>query len=65
MLFAVLKEAGCEVHSDSPTVRMDRAFVMEQVEKAPESITLQPRNLDHTLISAPYTHLTLPKKRKV
>ncbi len=46
----VLKEAGCEVQSDSPTVRMDRAFVMEQVEKAPEYITLEPRNPDHTLI---------------
>ena len=46
----VLKEAGCEVQPDSPTVRMDRAFVMEQVEKAPESITLEPRNPDHHLI---------------
>ena len=46
----VLKEAGCDVQSDSPTVRMDRAFVMEQVEKAPEYITLEPRNADHTLI---------------
>ena len=46
----VLKEAGCEVQSGSPTVRMDRAFVMEQVEKAPEYITLKPRNPDHSLI---------------
>ena len=46
----VLKEAGCEVQSGSPTVRMDRAFVMEQVEKAPEYITLEPRNPDRTLI---------------
>ena len=46
----ILKEVGCEVQSDSPTVRMDRAFVMEQVEKAPEFITLEPRNPDHTLI---------------
>jgi len=44
----VLKEAGCEVQPDSPTVRMDRAFVMEQVEKAPESITLEPRNPEIT-----------------
>jgi len=41
---AVLKAAGCDVEEGSPTVRMDRAFVMEQVAKAPSTFTITPRN---------------------
>jgi trimethylamine--corrinoid protein Co-methyltransferase len=39
---AALADAGCSVHGD--TVRMDRAFVMEMVAKAPGTFTLTPRN---------------------
>ncbi len=47
---AILKKAGCEVNTGTSTVRMDRAFVMEQVAKAPAVVTLVPRNPDHTLV---------------
>ena len=51
----ILKLAGCDVRTDSVTVRMDRAFVMEQVAKAPPSISLQPRNPERTVIfGGPY-----------
>ena len=51
----ILKRAGCDVRTDSVTVRMDRAFVMEQVAKAPPSISLQPRNPERTVIfGGPY-----------
>ena len=40
----ILKDAGCEVDSDSDRVRMDRDFVMEQVAKAPKEFTMTPRN---------------------
>ena len=51
----ILKRAGCDVGTDSVTVRMDRAFVMEQVAKAPPSISLQPRNPERTVIfGGPY-----------
>jgi len=40
----LLADAGCNVDPDSPTVRMGRDFVMEQVAKAPESFTITPRN---------------------
>jgi len=46
----ILKRAGCDVRTDSVTVRMDRDFVMEQVAKAPPSIPLQPRNPERTVI---------------
>lgn len=46
----ILKDAGCDVRSGSPTVRMDRAFVMEQVEKAPSIITLEPRNPKRSIV---------------
>ena len=39
---AQLKAAGCIV--DGVTVRMDRAFVMAQIAKAPASFTITPRN---------------------
>ena len=51
----ILKRAGCDVRTDSVTVRMDRDFVMEQVAKAPPSIPLQPRNPERTVIfGGPY-----------
>jgi len=40
----VLRDAGCDVDADSNRVRMDRAFVMEQVAKAPRSFDITPRN---------------------
>lgn len=40
----ILRDAGCEVAADSENVRMDRAFVMEQVGKAPAEFTIVPRN---------------------
>ena len=46
----MLRRAGCDVSSESPTVRMDRAFVMEQVDKAPRSIKIMPRNSEKSLI---------------
>jgi trimethylamine---corrinoid protein Co-methyltransferase len=45
----VLRQAGCEVASDSPLVRMDRAFVMEQIAKAPAEFSLVPRNPERTI----------------
>ena len=45
-----LKRAGCEVRGDSPTIRMGRDFVMEQVAKAPETITLTPRNPERAVV---------------
>ncbi len=41
---AVLKDAGCDVDMETQRVRMDRAFVMEQVRKAPKRFTITPRN---------------------
>src|SRR3954463_5242532 len=40
----ILKEAGCDVEMDTQRVRMDRAWIMEQVKKAPKSFTITPRN---------------------
>ena len=40
----VLKAAGCDVDMSSQRVRMDRAFVMEQVKKAPSRFEIHPRN---------------------
>ena len=34
----ILKDAGCDVDMDTQRVRMDRAFVMEQVKKAPHEL---------------------------
>ena len=46
----VFDQHGCKVDWDSKRVRMDRAFVMEQVAKAPSHITVTPRNPDRALI---------------
>ena len=40
----ILGEAGCTVSADSSNVRMDRDFVMEQVQKAPAKFEITPRN---------------------
>jgi trimethylamine--corrinoid protein Co-methyltransferase len=40
----VLKATGCDVDMDSKRVRMDRAFVLEQVRKAPSTFEITPRN---------------------
>lgn len=40
----VLRSSGCDVDPDSDRVRMDRAFVMEQVAKAPAEFDITPRN---------------------
>ena len=44
----ILKEAGCDVDMGSKRVRMDRAFVMEQVKKAPRTFD------DHAAQSGPH-----------
>jgi len=44
---SLLKEAGCEVDFATKNVRMDRAFVMEQIAKAPSSFEITPRNPAH------------------
>jgi trimethylamine---corrinoid protein Co-methyltransferase len=41
---SVFKQAGCDVDMAEQRVKMDRAFVMEQVKKAPSSFTITPRN---------------------
>ena len=46
---SILKSAGCDVDPDSDRVRMDRAFVMEQVGKAPARFTITPRNPERTI----------------
>ena len=45
-----LKRAGCDVAPDSETVRMDRAFVLEQTRKAPERFALTPRNAARRIV---------------
>ncbi len=45
----VLKNAGCDVRSNSATVPMDRAFVLETIAKAPSTISLKPRNPNRTI----------------
>ena len=45
----ILKAAGCDVAVDGPRVRMDRAFVMEQLAEAPPEFTITPRNPARTI----------------
>ena len=45
----ILKDAGCGVDPCSNRVRMDRAFVMEQVRKAPAEFNITPRNAERTV----------------
>ncbi|MEM1067078.1 MAG: trimethylamine methyltransferase family protein [Pseudomonadota bacterium] len=44
---ALFREAGCRV--DEAMVRLDRAWVMEMVGKAPETFTITPRNPERAL----------------
>ncbi|MGR3565339.1 MAG: trimethylamine methyltransferase family protein [Heliomarina sp.] len=44
----ILREAGCRVDGD--VVRMERAFVMEMLGKAPSQFTITPRNPDREII---------------
>ncbi|MFQ5622393.1 MAG: trimethylamine methyltransferase family protein [Paracoccaceae bacterium] len=41
---ACLREAGCTVDADSDNVRMDRAWVMEMIGRAPAEFDITPRN---------------------
>ena len=45
----VFEQQGCRVDWDSKRVRMDRAWVMAQVAKAPSHITITPRNPARTI----------------
>ncbi len=45
---SILKLAGCEVKGEN--VRMDRAFVMEIIKRAPSQWTITPRNVEKQLI---------------
>jgi len=73
---AILKAAGCDVKTGDVRVRMDRAFVMEQVKKAPSEFTITPRNPAHEVrvggknmlfvnVSSPPNYSTLDSGRKV
>jgi trimethylamine--corrinoid protein Co-methyltransferase len=44
----ILRAAGCTVTGEN--VRMDRAFVMEHISKAPPSFTITPRNPDRRIV---------------
>lgn len=45
----LLAEAGCQVADDGPTVRMGRDFVMEMVARAPDAVTITPRNPERAI----------------
>jgi len=45
----IFKHAGCDVDMETQRVRLDRAFVMEQVKKAPKTFTITPRNPARTV----------------
>ena len=72
----ILKGAGCIVKDGDVRVRMDRAFVMEQVKKAPAEFTITPRNPEKTItvggknmlfvnVSSPPNYSNLDVGRKV
>jgi trimethylamine---corrinoid protein Co-methyltransferase len=72
----VLKEAGCTVTPGSTNVRMDRAFVMEQLKKAPEKFDIIPRNPERKVtvggdamlfvnVSSPPNAMDLDRGRRV
>ncbi len=73
---SILKTAGCDVDPSSDRVRMDRAFVMGQVKKAPSEFTIVPRNPDRAVtiggdhmvfvnVSSPPNSMTLDDGRQV
>src|SRR5688572_4402590 len=72
----ILKSAGCEVDLDTQRVRMDRAFVMEQVKKAPRTFEITPRNPERKVqiggdtmvfvnVSSPPNAMDLDRGRRV
>ncbi|MEM9267766.1 MAG: trimethylamine methyltransferase family protein [Pseudomonadota bacterium] len=73
---AYLRDAGCDVSPDGDTVKMDRAWVMEMVGKAPSQFDLIPRNPDKTVtiggkhmafvnVSSPPNAMDLDRGRRV
>lgn len=44
-----LRQAGCTVDPDSDNVRMDRAWVMDMIAKAPRQFDIVPRNPDRAI----------------
>jgi len=46
---AILRSAGCDVDADGARVRMDRAFVSEQIAKAPAEFIITPRNPERAI----------------
>lgn len=48
--FEILRAAGCETTPGSTNVKFDRAYVMQQVAKAPSSFTITPRNPDREIV---------------
>ena len=73
---SVLKDAGCDVDMTTKNVRMDRAFVMEQVKKAPHDFTITPRNPERKVhvggdtmifvnVSSPPNAMDLDRGRRV
>ena len=46
---AHLKEAGCDVDESTQTVKMDRDFVLEQLQYAPSEFSITPRNPDREI----------------
>lgn len=73
---AVLAAAGCPAVPGTPTVRLDRGFVMEQVGKAPAEFAITPRNPErrvavggrHMLfgnVSSPPNAMDLDRGRRV
>ena len=45
----ILEQAGCDIERETKRVRMDRAFVMEAVAKAPSTFTITPRNAERRI----------------
>src|SRR6185295_13855283 len=73
---SVLKQAGCDVDFSTKNVRMDRAFVMEQVKKAPREFDITPRNPERKVhvggntmlfvnVSSPPNAMDLDRGRRV
>lgn len=71
-----LRKAGCMVDPDSDNVRMDRAWVMEMVGKAPSQFDITPRNPDRKItiggkhmafvnVSSPPNAMDLDRGRRV
>jgi trimethylamine--corrinoid protein Co-methyltransferase len=71
-----LRKAGCDVDPDSDRVRMDRAWVMEMIGKAPTEFTITPRNPARALkvggrnmafgnVSSPPNAMDLDRGRRV